>query len=325
MDFVQLEPGIYRPVTMPPLPEEDGAAGSPAQRPRGRCPRRWRRRPVDGGGGLMAVEKRDHLPLRGHRRPGVVGDPAGRLPAGRGPSAREGRAGLDPAGHHRGARGERGGAVAIPVIVLDGCGHRCGSNALNLVGIRPAARLFMPRVRSETKHAIGRRRPFPEVSGQKLAKSLAEKAAVIARKMLEDPDLRVRASDGSRPNPDGLHDESLDIESALGYEEVEVGCFHCAGMCAVQGRPRPGRRRMLRRRGRTRSRCAGGVRVLADDAASSAPMAPAAPRAESPAVRRSRRVLEESPEVELLEMAVGRALGRRALSSSPAAGWRSSA
>src|SRR5680860_1265435 len=71
-----------------------------------------------------------------------------------------------------------------PVIVLDGCGHRCGSNALNLVSIKPAARLFTPRVRSDTKHATGRRRPFPEITGQKLAKDLAERAAAIARHML---------------------------------------------------------------------------------------------------------------------------------------------
>lgn len=56
---------------------------------------------------------------------------------------------------------ELGLVQSCPVIVLDGCTHRCGSNALNLVGIRPAARLFTPRVRSESKHAIGKRRPFP--------------------------------------------------------------------------------------------------------------------------------------------------------------------
>lgn len=131
-----------------------------------------------------------------------------------------------------------------PVIVLDGCGHRCGSNALNLVGIRPAARLFTPRVRSETKFAIGKRRPFPEVSGQKLAKSLAEKAAVIARNMLEDPGYVFEAQT-VRPNPEGLHDESLDIEATLGYEEVDVGCFHCAGMCPFKLEKDPELRRRL--------------------------------------------------------------------------------
>lgn len=118
-----------------------------------------------------------------------------------------------------------------PVIVLDGCGHRCGSNALNLVSIKPAARLFTPRVRSETKHAIGRRRPYPEVTGQKLAKDLAEKAAAVARHMLEDPDYEFTPQK-VQANPEGLHDESLDIEDALGYEESEeVGCFQCSGMC----------------------------------------------------------------------------------------------
>jgi uncharacterized metal-binding protein len=117
-----------------------------------------------------------------------------------------------------------------PVIVLDGCGHRCGSNALNLVGIKPAARLFTPRVRAETKHAVGKRRLFPEVSGQKLAKDLAERAAVIAKNMLEAPEYSFQRQT-ARANPDGLHDESLDIEDALGYEEVEVGCFRCSAMC----------------------------------------------------------------------------------------------
>lgn len=133
---------------------------------------------------------------------------------------------------------------AHPVIVLDGCGHRCGSNALNLIGIKPAARLFTPRVRSETKHAIGKRRPFPEVSGQKLAKDLAERAAAIARHMFEDPAYMFERQTAS-PNPEGLHDESLDIEAALGYEEVETGCFQCSGMCAFKMQDDPEVRRML--------------------------------------------------------------------------------
>src|SRR5660397_276628 len=73
-----------------------------------------------------------------------------------------------------GVPGEVQRVERTPVIVLDGCGHRCGSNALNLVSIKPAPRLFTPRVRSDTKHATGRRRPFPEITGQKLAKDLAE-------------------------------------------------------------------------------------------------------------------------------------------------------
>jgi uncharacterized metal-binding protein len=131
-----------------------------------------------------------------------------------------------------------------PVIVLDGCGHRCGSNALNLVGIRPAARLFTPRVRSETKFAIGKRRPFPELTGQKLAKALAEKAAIIARNMIEDPAYAFDPQE-VQPNPEGLHDESLDIEQTLGYEEVEVGCFQCAGMCPFKLEKDPELRRRL--------------------------------------------------------------------------------
>jgi len=139
---------------------------------------------------------------------------------------------------------ELGLVQTYPVIVLDGCGHRCGSNALHLIGIKPAARLFTPRVRSETKHAIGKRRPFPELSGQKLAKSLAEKAAVIARNLLEDPEY-VFAAQAVSPQEEGLHDESLNIEEAMGYEEVEVGCFHCTGMCPFKFQQDPELRRKL--------------------------------------------------------------------------------
>jgi len=46
-------------------------------------------------------------------------------------------------------------------------------------------------------------------------------------------------------NLDGLHDESLDIESALGYEEVEAGCFRCTGMCPFKATRDPAVRRML--------------------------------------------------------------------------------
>jgi uncharacterized metal-binding protein len=139
---------------------------------------------------------------------------------------------------------ELGLVQCYPVIVLDGCSHRCGSNALNLVGIRPAARLFTPRVRAESAHAIGKRRPFPELSGQKLAKALAEKAAAIAHNMLDDP-AYVFTPQHVRANPEGLHDESLDIDDALGYEEVETGCSHCAGMCAFKLENDPEVRRML--------------------------------------------------------------------------------
>ena len=102
------------------------------------------------------------------------------------PAARARRVGLDPAGHHRGPE-ESSLVQNYPVIVLDGCGHRCGSNALNLVGIRPAARLFTPRVRAESTHAIGKRRPFPGARARRLAKALAHKAAAVARNMLDDP------------------------------------------------------------------------------------------------------------------------------------------
>ena len=51
LDFVQLEPGIYRPVTMPPLPEEDGAAGSPPSGHADVAPADGADAPVDGGGG----------------------------------------------------------------------------------------------------------------------------------------------------------------------------------------------------------------------------------------------------------------------------------
>ena len=131
-----------------------------------------------------------------------------------------------------------------PVIVLDGCAHRCGSNALNLVGIRPAARLLTPRIRSETKHAIGRRRPYPEVSGQKLAKALAEKAAAVALGMLDDESYAFEPQ-RVRPNPEGLLDDSFDIERGLGYEEVQVGCFQCSGMCAFKLKDDPEMRRRL--------------------------------------------------------------------------------
>jgi uncharacterized metal-binding protein len=139
---------------------------------------------------------------------------------------------------------ELGLVQSYPVIVLDGCSHRCGSNALNLVGIRPAARLFTPRVRAESTHAIGKRRPFPELSGQKLAKALAEKAAAIAHNMLDDP-AYVFTPQHVMANPEGLHDESLDIDDALGYEEVETGCSQCAGMCAFKLENDPELRRML--------------------------------------------------------------------------------
>jgi hypothetical protein len=62
--------------------------------------------------------------------------------------------------------------------------------------------------------------------------------------MLDDP-AYVFERQTVRPNPEGLHDESLDIEAALGYEEVETGCFQCAGMCAFKMQEDPELRRLL--------------------------------------------------------------------------------
>jgi hypothetical protein len=62
--------------------------------------------------------------------------------------------------------------------------------------------------------------------------------------MLEDPGY-VFERQTVRVNLEGLHDESLDVESALGYEDVGAGCFRCAGMCPFKAAGDPAIRRML--------------------------------------------------------------------------------
>ncbi len=116
-----------------------------------------------------------------------------------------------------------------PTIVLDGCAHQCGSNFLHVIGISPAARIYVNDVIRQTKLAPGRVRQELEECGQQLAAETARLAAEITHTLLDDPAYRFQR----QPLAGGMRticDDTLDVEAAHDYIEVAPGVYRPADM-----------------------------------------------------------------------------------------------
>ncbi len=118
----------------------------------------------------------------------------------------------------RGALDEIALLEKYPVIVMDGCRQQCGSYFLNMLGIKPAARLYTPAYIAKTKLKPGNCRAQLEEEGQQLSVAMAEEAAEIARGILKGP-YRFKRQKVKR-NKLFCCDYSLDIEEALAYDEI---------------------------------------------------------------------------------------------------------
>lgn len=60
-----------------------------------------------------------------------------------------------------------------PVILLDGCGERCGMHILHQLGVSPFAKIEVAQIMAETRTGPGKTRRQPEESGQRLAEAVA--------------------------------------------------------------------------------------------------------------------------------------------------------
>jgi hypothetical protein len=118
----------------------------------------------------------------------------------------------------RGAPDEIALLEEYPVIVMDGCKQQCGSYFLNMLGIKPAARLYTPAYIARFKLKPGKNRAELETGGRQLSEAMAQEAVAIARGILTGPYLfkkqKVRRKNLS------CCDYALDIEEALAYDEV---------------------------------------------------------------------------------------------------------
>ena len=118
----------------------------------------------------------------------------------------------------RGAPDEIALLEKYPVIVMDGCKQQCGSYFLNMLGIKPAARLYTPAYIAKTKLKPGKCRAQLEKEGQQLSEVMAEEAVAVARGILKGP-YQFKKQKVKRKNL-LCCDYSLDIEETLAYDEI---------------------------------------------------------------------------------------------------------
>lgn len=120
----------------------------------------------------------------------------------------------------------------FPTVILDGCAHQCGSNLFRLLKIKPAARIYLPEIISETGLFPGKARKVLEESGQRLAREVAQKVAPIVRGMMEKSDYhynfqKIQASGLT------LCDYEVDVEEALGYIQITSGVYRPKDMAPL--------------------------------------------------------------------------------------------
>lgn len=120
-------------------------------------------------------------------------------------------------------------AENYPTIVLDGCAHQCGSNFLHVIGVSPAARIYINDVIWQTKLAPGRVRQELEECGQQLGRETARLAAEIGKSLLNDSTYHFQPQPLAR-GMRNICDDTLDAEAAHDYIEVAPAIYRPAGM-----------------------------------------------------------------------------------------------
>lgn len=123
---------------------------------------------------------------------------------------------------------------AFPTIVLEGCAHQCGSNLFRLFKIIPAARIYVPDIIAESGLFPGKARKVLEESGQRLAREVARRVALIVKGMRESPNYHYRSQ---KVQAYGLTlcDYEVDVEEALGYIRIAPGVYRPKDMSPLPG------------------------------------------------------------------------------------------
>lgn len=127
-----------------------------------------------------------------------------------------------------------------PTIVIDCHMESCASHLMYLVGIKPAARIYIPEIMKETGLGPGKNRQELDEEGNQLALAVAEKVANIGRWMLEDRDYNF-VEGKVRDKRITLCEPFDDIEKALEYIRVSPGVYRPRSMPPIIGEERSGR------------------------------------------------------------------------------------
>lgn len=123
---------------------------------------------------------------------------------------------------------------AYPTIILDGCAHQCGSYLFRLLEIKPAVRIYIPEIISETSLFPGRARKVLEESGQRLATEIAQRTARIVKGMRESPEYHYH-SQKVHATSLTLCDYEVDVEEVLGYIKIASGVYRSKDMNLLPG------------------------------------------------------------------------------------------
>ena len=121
-----------------------------------------------------------------------------------------------------------------PTLILDGCAHQCGSNLFRLLEIKPAVRIYIPDIISETGLFPGRARKVLEESGQRLSAEIAQRTARIVKGMRESSNYHYQPQ---QIQAQGLVlcDYEVDVEEALGYVKIASGIYRPKEMNSLPG------------------------------------------------------------------------------------------
>ena len=98
-----------------------------------------------------------------------------------------------------------------------------------MIGVSPAARIYVNDVIRQTKLAPGRVRQELEECGQQLARETARLAAEIGKSLLNDPTYHFQPQPLAR-GVRTICDDTLDVEAAHDYIEVAPAIYRPAGM-----------------------------------------------------------------------------------------------
>ena len=122
-----------------------------------------------------------------------------------------------------------------PTIVIDDM-ESCASHLMHLVGIKPAARIYIPEIMEETGLGPGKNRQELDDDGNRLALAVAEKVATIGRWMLEGEYDFVECK--VKDKGVTLCEPFDDIEKALEYTRVSPGVYRPWPMPPIIGEER---------------------------------------------------------------------------------------
>ncbi len=116
-----------------------------------------------------------------------------------------------------------------PTVVIDCHEESCGSGLMALIGIQPAARIYIPDVISQTGLIPGRNRKILDPVGKRLAHEVARCVAKASQWMLDDPNYHFEKRKAKTLNQNlcEFSDEAIDL---LDYIQVEPAIYRPKSM-----------------------------------------------------------------------------------------------